>query len=213
MDQCVSLPWFILLPVLLNRETASDIMFCITYKYSIREGSRKEYIMKKAFGILLGLCLLAVPVCAAEEDIPEGTVTDGVSSASVMDYFGVALEGDELMDAINSFSGAYVISTVGEDGAPLSGFFVYSCVKDEEGNYYLQLGLAENQTRANLLANGKAYAMYAALPDAEAEEQYCTTGARMELELVTDEELAASLNTSGYDTALFAKITSVRPLG
>ena len=179
----------------------------------ISSDNRKGNIMKKKLAILLGLSLLAAPAFASESEIPEGTLTDGVSSASVMDFYGAALEGDDLMNAINSFSGAYIVTTVNEDGTPLSGFFVYSCVKDEDGNYYLQLGLAENQTRANILANGMAYAVYAALPAEDAEAGYCTTGARMELELVTDEELAASLNTSGYDTALFAKITSTRPLG
>ena len=169
--------------------------------------------MKKMLALLLGMLLMAMPAFAAEEAIPEGTLTDGVTSASVMDYYGVALEGDELMNAINSYSGFYVVTTVNEDGSPLSGFFVYGCVKDEEGNYYLQLGLAENQTRANILANGKAYAVYACLPEEGAEAGYATTGARMELELVTDQALADSLNTTEYDTVLFAKVTSVRPLG
>ena len=94
---------------------------------------------------------------------------------------------------------------------PLTGFFVYSCVKDEEGNYYLGLGLAENQSRANILANGQVYAVYAQLPEEGA--GYPTTGARMTLEFVSDEAKAAALNTSGYATMLFAKIVAVRPLG
>ena len=75
---------------------------------------------------------------------------EAVSSASVTDFYGdYAISGDELMDAVNGPSGSYVISTVNEDGTPLAGFFVYSMLKDGE-DYYLQLGLAENQTRANL---------------------------------------------------------------
>ena len=163
--------------------------------------------MKKLFAVMLALSLLAAPALAEE-------AADTVTSASVQDYYGAALEGDDLMNAINSFSGFYIVTTVGEDGSPLSGFFIYSCVKDEDGAYYLQLGLAENQSRANILATGKVYAVYAQLPaEGENAVPYPTTGARMELELVTDEELAAKLNTSGYPTALFAKIISVRPLG
>ena len=160
--------------------------------------------MKRFLLILLVLCLL-VPCCFAEG------ATDAVTSASVMDFYGAALEGDDLMNAINSYSGFYTVTTVNADGTPLTGFFIYSCIKDEEGSYYLLLGLAENQSRANILANGQVYAMYAQLPAEGA--TYPTTGARMTLELVTDEEKAAALNTTGYATALLAKIVSIRPLG
>ena len=134
-----------------------------------------------------------------------------MTTASVVDYYGTALEGDDLMNAINSYKGFYTVTTINPDGTPLTGFFVYSCVKDEEGNYYLGLGLAENQSRANILANGQVYAVYAQLPEEGA--GYPTTGARMTLEFVTDEAKAAALNTSGYATMLFAKIVAVRPLG
>lgn len=160
--------------------------------------------MKRFLAVLFSLCLL-VSFCSAEGS------TDVVTTASLQDYYGAALEGDDLMNAINSFSGFYAVTTINPDGTPLTGFFIYSCVKDEEGNYYLSLGLAENQSRSNILANGQIYAMYAQLPSADA--TYPTTGARMTLELVTDEAKAAALNASGYATVLIAKITSIRPLG
>ena len=160
--------------------------------------------MKRFLLLVLALCLF-ISCCFAEEG------TDTITSASVVDYFGTALEGDELMNAINSFTGFYAVTTVNPDGTPLTGFFIYSCVKDEDGNYYLGLGLAENQSRANILANGQVYAMYAQLPGEGA--TYPTTGARMTLELVTDEAKAAALNTTGYATTLFAKIIAIRPLG
>ena len=160
--------------------------------------------MKRFLTVLMILCLL-VPACFAEQAV------DTVTTASVQDYYGTALEGDDLMNAINSYKGFYTVTTINPDGTPLTGFFVYSCVKDEEGNYYLGLGLAENQSRANILANGQVYAVYAQLP-AEG-TGYPTTGARMTLELVTDEAKAAAMNTSGYATMLFAKIVAVRPLG
>lgn len=160
--------------------------------------------MKRFLAILMTLCLLA-PACFAEQAV------DTVTTASVVDYYGTALEGDDLMNAINSYKGFYTVTTINPDGTPLTGFFVYSCVKDEEGNYYLGLGLAENQSRANILANGQVYAVYAQLPEEGA--GYPTTGARMTLEFVSDEAKAAALNTSGYVTMLFAKIVAVRPLG
>lgn len=161
--------------------------------------------MKKAIALLTLLCVtLAAPVLAE----------DAVSSASVSDFYGdYALTGDELMDAINSFSGFYIVSTVNPDGTPLSAFFIYGCVKLDDA-YYLQLGLAENQSRENLVANGGGMAVYAASPSGEEGAMpYAVSGARMTFELVTDEELLSKLNTQGSETTLFGLITSVRPLG
>ena len=73
--------------------------------------------MKRFLLILLVLCLL-VPCCFAEG------ATDAVTSASVMDFYGAALEGDDLMNAINSYSGFYTVTTVNADGTPLTGFFI-----------------------------------------------------------------------------------------
>ena len=170
--------------------------------------------MKKFALMAAALCILcAAPVFASAEDIPEGVEVEAVSGASVMDFYGdFAIAGDELMDAINSFSGSYVVSTVNEDGTPQVGFYVYSMIKDGE-DYYVQLGLAENQTRVNLERTGEAMALYAANPDAEAESQFAVAGARMYLELVTDEELIAKLNTTGYETTMFCKVVGTRSLG
>ena len=128
-------------------------------------------------------CLLCGGMAYASETETEITADAGieaVSSASVTDYYGdYGLAGDELMEAINSPSGSYVISTVNEDGTPQVGFFVYSMLKDGD-TYYLQLGLAENQTRVNLERTGQAMALYAANPEEDANAQYAVAGARME---------------------------------
>ena len=171
-------------------------------------------MLKKLMLSVIALCVLgAGAVSASETEIPEGTEVDSVSGASVTDYYGdFGMTGDELMEAVNAPSGSYVIATVNEDGTPLAGFFVYSMLKDGE-DYYLQLGLAENQTRANLERTGEAMVLYAANPDQDAPAQYAVAGARMSLELVTDESLIEKLNTSGYDTAMFCKVTGFRSLG
>ena len=169
---------------------------------------------KKLLLSVIAFCILGAGiVSASEEEIPEGVEIDSVSGASVTDYYGdFGISGDELMEAVNTPSGSYVIATVNEDGTPLAGFFIYSMVKDGD-DYYLLLGLAENQTRANLERTGQAMALYAANPDKDAPAQYAVSGARMQLELVTDESLIEKLNTSGYDTTMFCKVTQVRSLG
>ena len=159
--------------------------------------------MKKLLIALMLLCL-ALSVSALAED--------AVSSASIADFYGeTALTGDDLMNAIHSFSGFYLITTTNPDGSPLSAFFIYGCVKNEDA-YYLQLGLAENQSRQNLIANGEAMAVYAALPEADA-KPYPVAGARMWLKQVTDEALSNTLNRAGREGTLFFEIVTVRPLG
>ena len=106
--------------------------------------------MKKLMYSLL-LCALLL-TAALVPAMAEGT--DAVSSASVADFYGAtALTGDELMDAINSTSGFYLVSTTNPDGTPNSAYFIFAMRKNED-KYYLQLGLADNQTKANLAANG-----------------------------------------------------------
>ena len=78
--------------------------------------------MKKFMILALALCLAALPALAE---------ADAVTSASVNDFYADGmLSGDELMDAINSISGSYVLSTVNEDGTPQVGFYIFSMAKD-----------------------------------------------------------------------------------
>ncbi|MBQ2990497.1 MAG: hypothetical protein IJD60_04305 [Clostridia bacterium] len=139
---------------------------------------------------------------------------DAVSSASVSDSFAqFALTGDDLMNAINTFSGTYVVTTVNPDGTPNAAYFIFSMVK-HEGEYYLQLGLAENQSKANLTAGSKGVAVYAANPTgAEGAPAYSVSGARIWFEALEDEALAAQLAANARPGAMFFKITAIRSLG
>ncbi len=149
----------------------------------------------------------------ATESVAADATADAVSSASQNDFYtDFALSGDELMNAVNEYSGFYVVATANEDGTPQLGYFVYSMLKDGDA-YYVMLGLEENQTRVNLERTGRAEAIYAARPADDEQPQYAVSGARMELELVTDEELTQKLNTEGYDTSMFLKVTEAKPLG
>ena len=163
--------------------------------------------MKKFLMLVLILCLAALPVMA------ETAETDAVTSASVADYYADGmLSGDDLMNAINSYTGFYAIGSVNPDGTPNIGFYIYGCVKVED-KYYLQLGLAPNQTTVNVDNGSELFAMYAALPAEGA--TYPTSGARMTLKKVTDEALLEELLKSAPQgfTPMYYEIVSVRSLG
>ena len=163
--------------------------------------------MKKALILVLVLCLAALPALA------ETPVADAVTSASVADYYGAfMLSGDDLMNAINSYTGFYAIGSVNPDGTPNIGFYIYGCVKIED-TYYLQLGLAPNQTTVNIDNGSELFAMYAALPAEGA--TYPTSGARMTLKKVTDEALLEELLKSAPEgfAPMYYEILSVRSLG
>ena len=162
--------------------------------------------MKKLLSLVLSLMLLACAISAMAEDT--------VASASVADFYAqYALTGDDLMNALNSFSGTYLISTTNPDGTPNTAFFIYSMVK-LDGEYYLQLGLAENQSKANLLANGCGLAVYAANPSGEEGAMpYAVSGARIWFQNVSDEAVLAKLMEGAHEGAMFYEITAVRPLG
>lgn len=162
--------------------------------------------MKKLLSLVLSLMLLACAIPAMAEDT--------VASASVADFYAqYALTGDDLMNALNSFSGTYLISTTNPDGTPNTAFFIYSMVK-LDGEYYLQLGLAENQSKANLLANGCGLAVYAANPSGEEGAMpYAVSGARIWFQNVSDEAVLAKLMENAREGAMFYEITAVRPLG
>ena len=164
--------------------------------------------MKKLFALalILMLALTALPALAEGE-------ADAVTSASVNDFYADGkLEGDDLMNAINAYTGFYAVASVNPDGTPNLGFYIYGCVKIEE-KYYLQLGLSPNQTTANVEAGSELVAMYAALPAEGA--TYPTSGARMTLSKVTDEALLEALLATAPQgfTPMYYEITSVRSLG
>ncbi|MBR1686328.1 MAG: hypothetical protein IJ708_14430 [Clostridia bacterium] len=165
--------------------------------------------MKKLFALVLALCLFALPVLAED-------ALDSLSSASLADFYGdFGLAGDDLMNAINSYNGFFAIASVNPDGTPNVGFYIFSCVKLDD-TYYLQLGLAPNQTTANIENGSSLMAMYASAPVLEGEGAvpYATVGARMQLEKVTDADTIAALKEiAPQGTEMFYEIVAVRSLG
>ena len=159
--------------------------------------------MKKLFALVLAALMLLSGTAFAEG-------ADAFTSASVADFYGdFALTGDELMNAINSYSGAFIVSTVNPDGSANAAFFCFGMVKKDD-IYYVQLGLAPNQSMLNLQATGEGVAVYAAAPT---DQSFSTAGARMTLKLVTDEALINELKGDSEYAPMFCEVTEIRPLG
>lgn len=171
--------------------------------------------MKKLLAFLVSLLMLVSAASLAETtdavQIPEGAeVVDAVSSASKLDYFGTLLTPADLAASINSYNGFFAVATVNPDNTPNIGFFIFSAA-EYEGKLYLQFGLAENQTRANMEAGSAVTVMYAPLP---AEGTYPTAGARLICEKVADEALAAKLmEMMPQKSDLIYEVALIRPLG
>lgn len=162
--------------------------------------------MKRVFSLTLVLCLFLT--------LPAVMETDTFTSASINDYYGSsALTEGELLAALNSFSGFYLIVTTNPDGSPNAGYFIFGC-KELNGQYYLQMGLAENQTLHNLMRDKEGVAVYAAAPGTgEEDKPYAVSGARIRFSIVEDEELIKELQGDAERPSLYGVFTEVLPLG
>ena len=159
--------------------------------------------MKKFAALLLAL-MMVLPMAAMAED--------AFTSASVANFYGdFALTGDDLMNAVNSQSGCYIVNTTNPDGSPNAGYFIFA-IKKLNDKYYLQLGLAPNQSSANLNANGEGLAVYAANP-VEGAKAYAVSGARIRFAAIEDQAVIDALMADARQGAMFFEIVDVQPLG
>ena len=141
--------------------------------------------MKKRFIPLMLAAAFCLPTLALAED--------AVSSASVANF--------------------YLVSTTNPDGSPNAAYFIFGMTKLND-QYYLQLGLAENQSKANLTENGQGVAVYAATPsNEEGAKPFAVSGARILFQSVTDESVVEELSKNAHPGAMFFEVTEVRPLG
>lgn len=170
--------------------------------------------MKKFVALLLMLMMVLPMAAMAEEVVASPSLdADATSSASVANYYAdFALAGEELAAAVNAQTGFYLVVTVNPDGTPNAGYFIFA-IKELNGKQYLQLGLAENQTKANLESVGAGLAIYAALPSADAKNQYAVSGARFYFKAIEDQAVVDELMKDARQGAMFFEITEVLPLG
>jgi hypothetical protein len=164
--------------------------------------------MKKFAALLLALVLM-LPVVALGEAVASPSA-DAFTSASVANYYAqYALTGDDLMNAVNGQAGFYLICTTNPDGSPNAGVFIFA-IKKLNDKYYIQLGLAENQTKANLEATGEGLAVYGVMT---ADKPYAVSGARFYFETIADQAIVDELMKDARQGAMFFEITEVLPLG
>ena len=164
--------------------------------------------MKKFAALLLALVLM-LPVVALGEAVASPSA-DAFTSASVSNYYTqYALTGDDLMNAVNGQAGFYLICTTNPDGSPNAGVFIFA-IKKLNDKYYIQLGLAPNQTSANLEATGEGLAVYAIMT---ADKPYAVSGARFYFETIADQAVVDELMKDARQGAMFFEITEVLPLG
>ena len=164
--------------------------------------------MKKFAALLLALALM-LPVIALGEAVAS-PAADVFTSASVSNYYAqYALTGDDLMNAVNGQAGFYLICTTNPDGSPNAGVFIFA-IKKLNDKYYIQLGLAENQTKANLEATGEGLAVYAVMT---ADKPYAVSGARAYFAAIEDQAIVDELMKDARQGAMFFEITEVLPLG
>lgn len=151
------------------------------------------------------------PIIPSPEAPVASPDADAFTSASVANYYGqYALTGDDLMNAVNSQSGFYLIATTNADGSANVAYFIFAIQKLND-KYYIQLGLAENQTKVNLEANGAGVAVYAATPTAD--QTFAVSGARIAFVAIEDEAVLAELTKDARQGAMFFEITEILPLG
>lgn len=159
--------------------------------------------MKKIVALFAALMMLLSVAALAE-------TADAFTSASVANYYGqFGLTGDDLMNAVNSQSGCYIVCTTNPDGSPNAGYFIFA-IKKLNDKYYIQLGLAENQTKANLEQTGEGLAVYATIPT---DKPYAVGGARFYFETIEDQAIVDELMKDARQGAMFFEITEVLPLG
>ena len=163
--------------------------------------------MKKIVALVLALVLSLSMVAMAESKSP---AADVFTSASVANYYGqYGLTGDALMEAVNSQAGFYLICTTNPDGSANAGVFIFA-IKKLNDKYYIQLGLAENQSKQNLEQTGEGLAVYGVVPT---DKPYAVGGARFYFEAIEDQAIVDELMKDARQGAMFFEITEILPLG
>ena len=162
--------------------------------------------MKKFAALLLAL-MMVLPMAAMAED--------AFTSASVANFYAdYALTGDDLMNAVNDWygetiKGTYLVCTTNPDGSPNAAVFIFG-IKKLGDKYYIQLGLADNQSKANLARTGEGLAVFGFANEGMT---FGTGGARFYFTAIEDQAIVDELMKDARPGQMYFEITEVMPLG
>ena len=165
--------------------------------------------MKKLIALLLCM-LMVLPMAALAEE-----TVDAFTSASQSNFYGqYALTGDDLMNAVNDWygeaiKGTYLVCTTNPDGSPNAAVFIFG-IKKLNDKYYIQLGLADNQSKANLARTGEGLAVFGFPNEGNT---FGTGGARFYFTAIEDQAITDELMKDSRATQMYFEITEVMPLG
>lgn len=172
--------------------------------------------MKKLISICLAtLCLVGCTSTPKETEKPKETASPDVfTSASVNNFYeGSSWTGDQLIEGIKTRSGSWTIATVNPDNTPNLAVAVFGMLDDNT----LVLNLAPNQTGENIVRTKQAVAIiYQYTNDQEIDKALRNQGAKLKLELVSEEEFKKYQEENPdtvTETSLVFRIVEVLPLG
>lgn len=168
---------------------------------------------KIMYSCLVALCLVGC-TSTPKEQVEPTTTPDVFTSASVNNFYEASSwTGDQLIEGIKNRSGSWTIATVNPDNTPNLAVAVFGMLDDTT----LILNLAPNQTGENIVRTKEAVAIiYQYTNDQAIEKTLRNQGAKLKLELVSDDEFKTIQEANSdtvTDTTLVLKIVEVLPLG
>jgi len=144
--------------------------------------------------------------------VPAAPSVDTISAASGKFYYEAgSYNAEQLKAALSAYpyAGSVTIATVNEDGTPNLAVAVPGLSPDGQ---YLMFGLAENRTKANMLARSFAVvSIYEYKPTAESKADR-NRGCRIILEY-PGADANTALNAGKERPSLYMKIVRILPLG
>lgn len=162
-------------------------------------------MQKKLFGCFMLVMFLAASFAQAEE-------IDALSSASTKNYFEKdSLTGEKLFEELKKHQGAISVATVNADGSPNAAVVIPGVVNETT----LRFGLADNQTKKNLLERKYAVITYYKYTIGEDGKMKERSGARIVVKAIEEDAAITKLQkeTKARAGTIFVKIMKILPFG
>ncbi len=137
---------------------------------------------------------------------------DAISAASVQNYYvESSLTGPALFEALTKRTVAFSVATSNADGTPNAAVVIPGVVDENT----LMFGLADNQTKVNLIERKLAVIVAYKYSPEEEDRLKRNIGARLVVEYIDDADEVARLmeKTGARPGTMFVRILEIMPLG